>query len=189
LFLPFTIGRKRIKKIGLRAVRWDQSIRWQEGLYQSALQLLFEVADQPEDVIREIRYPDVERVLMQFIDLMPNEIRESVVQGLAPKQQFLTNEQMADLLANNMPPVESNTETEQPAVESESVPIPEEPVELAPEQYDDTVKSALEKGEKPWPGYPWAPGAPSGPELKPKQKIEKKEEKQAEETGVGFDLS
>lgn len=203
LFLPFTVGRKRVKAITLRPLRWDQSLKWQEGgHYQSTMHLLFDVADQPEEIMREIRYPDVERIMMMFIDLLPNEIRESVVQGIAPRPNVgLSPEQIEQLLANRQEP---EPEYVQEPEHDEFVPEEPVPEELVPEQglpspedYDKTIKAALEKGEKPWPEYPWAPGTP-GPEIKTddnkpvpaEAKVEKPDGNKPTpaETNVGFDL-
>lgn len=84
LFLPFKHGRKWVRAIHLSPVTWDHTLRWQEGDYKRSLDLLFDLSVEPEAVLRKLRYPDVDRVMQQFFDMLPSEIREAIAAGQIP---------------------------------------------------------------------------------------------------------
>lgn len=84
LFLPFKHGRKWVREITLAPVTWDHTLKWQSGDYQKATDLLFDIAEQSATIIRMVRYPDVDRVMTQFFEMLPPEIRESIAAGNIP---------------------------------------------------------------------------------------------------------
>jgi hypothetical protein len=65
---------------------WDHTLKWQDGEFKNSLSLLFALSDQTEEVMRQLRYPDVERVMDQFFAMIPPEIREQIASGVVPQK-------------------------------------------------------------------------------------------------------
>lgn len=86
LFLPFEVNGIEVSHIMFSPISWGQTQDWREGKYRNSTELLLEIASIDEDIMRGIRYPDVERVLMQFMDLLPPEIRDDIARGSIPQQ-------------------------------------------------------------------------------------------------------
>jgi hypothetical protein len=84
LFLPFTHGGVDIDAIELAPVSWKHTRLWQRGKYTSSTELMFELAGITEALFDEVKYPDVNRVVMQFMDLLPEEIRDDIATGRVP---------------------------------------------------------------------------------------------------------
>lgn len=106
LFLPFKHGRKWVRAIHFSPVTWNHQLRWQDGEYKRSLDLLFELAKEPETVLRKLRYPDVDRVMQQFFDMLPNEIREAIAAGHIPMKLAVPE------LVEETPPQEGPQATE-----------------------------------------------------------------------------
>lgn len=75
LFLPFDIDGKTVEIIALSPVTLDHTLRWKDGKFKNEIELLAELAGVPEATIRQLRYPDVDRVMVAFFELLPMEIR------------------------------------------------------------------------------------------------------------------
>ncbi len=86
LFLPFEHGGESITQIDLAPVTWNHTLKWQGGEYDKSTDLLFDLAEQSEDIIRSIRYPDIDRVMAQFFEMLPSEIREAMAAGTIPRK-------------------------------------------------------------------------------------------------------
>lgn len=89
LFLPFEHGGESITQIGLAPVTWNHTLKWQGGEYNKATDLLFDLAEQSEDVMRSVRYPDIDRIMTQFYEMMPPEIRDAMAAGTIPRKVTL----------------------------------------------------------------------------------------------------
>ncbi|RZN24758.1 hypothetical protein [Bradyrhizobium sp. Leo121] len=86
LLLPFKHEGKWIRSIYLRPMAWDHALKWQDGDYASAMDLLFDIVEQSAEVVRQIRYPDVDRVMNQFFEMLPPDIRDQIAAGQIPQK-------------------------------------------------------------------------------------------------------
>ena len=87
LFIPFEFSGKQITQITLAPLRFGHVLRWNEGAWKTSIELLVELAGVEEAVIRELRYPDADRVMDSFMALMTPEIRNDIVDGRIPLKQ------------------------------------------------------------------------------------------------------
>ena len=87
LFIPFEFDGRKIESITLAPVRFGHSLRWAAGDWRQSIHLLVELAGIEEAVIREIRYPDADRVMEAFLAMMPQEIRDDIANGRIPEKQ------------------------------------------------------------------------------------------------------
>lgn len=143
LLLPFKHEGKSVTLIGLAPVTWGHTLKWQGGEYTKSLDLLFELCEQPEAVIRSLRYPDVDRVMTQFFDMLPPEIRESIANGTIPQKIAL-------------PPAGVEVPIEEVITEGDAgEPVPDQP-EYTP--YRPPTQSEISEDLKshPPPDDPWA---------------------------------
>jgi hypothetical protein len=84
LFLPFEYNGKKIESIVIGPMRFGHVLRWNEGDWKTAVALLTELAGVDEAVIRELRYPDADRVMDTFLQMLPPEIRNDISEGRIP---------------------------------------------------------------------------------------------------------
>lgn len=78
LFVPFDFLGDKVKQIDFGPIRFDHTIRWQAGQIQSLLALMAEVAGVDEALLRQVAYPDADRMMSAFIDMLPPEIRNNL---------------------------------------------------------------------------------------------------------------
>lgn len=78
LFLPFTFEKKRIRSITFGPVRFDHMFKWKAGEIKDMVELMSVLSDQPVALIRQIAFPDADRVLNVFIEMLPPDIRETI---------------------------------------------------------------------------------------------------------------
>lgn len=94
LFIPFEFNKQKIEAISLAPLRLGHVIRWNEGAWKTMIDLLVELASVDQAVIRELRYPDADRVLDQFMQMLTPEIRANIIEGQIPlKTEEPTEEQ------------------------------------------------------------------------------------------------
>lgn len=86
LLLPFEHEGKTISVIGIAPVTWHHTLKWQGGEYARSLDLLFELSEQSQDILHLLRYPDVDRVMTQFFEMLPREISEAIAAGTIPRK-------------------------------------------------------------------------------------------------------
>ena len=102
LFIPFDYKGKKIEAITFAPMRFGHTMRWAEGAWSASFGLLVELAGVEEGVIRELRYPDADRVMEAFLSMMPPDVRSDISEGRipqkreearqeAPPQQAMTN--------------------------------------------------------------------------------------------------
>jgi hypothetical protein len=84
LFIPFDYKNKKVTSISLAAPCLGHALRWTEGDWSSAIALLVELAGVDEAVIRSLRYPDADRVMDQFLTMLPPDIRSDIADGRIP---------------------------------------------------------------------------------------------------------
>ena len=129
LFVPVEFIKQKIDAVTIKPVKLDHFIRWQSGEISTALALLSELTGLQQAALRQINYPDIERVMAAFVSMLPARIaanieREEVpIAGnptvpLSPVQQAALEEERAQAEAEPMaapppapppPPVEDPT--------------------------------------------------------------------------------
>lgn len=78
LFLPFEHKGKKVKAITFSPIRFDHTLRWQNGEWKSVLGLMAAVADVDEEALRNVAYPDTDRMMDAFVGMLPSEIRDTL---------------------------------------------------------------------------------------------------------------
>jgi hypothetical protein len=115
LFVPVEFIKQKIDAVTIRPCKLDHFIRWQSGEISTALALLSELTGLQQAALRQINYPDIERIMAAFVSMLPVRIaanieREEVpIAGnptapLSPVQQAALEEE-AIAAAPPMPPV------------------------------------------------------------------------------------
>lgn len=84
LFVPFEWDGHKVRVIELGPFRYDHFLRWQEGEFKSAHELLVELSHKPETYVRQLCYPDTDRIMAAFIDMVPPMIQTDIAKGLVP---------------------------------------------------------------------------------------------------------
>lgn len=84
LLLPFSFDGLQIEAIEFEPFSWGDTEDWNEGKYASATDLMFKLAGISRDLFRCVKYPDVERVVMQFMDMLPAEVRDAIASNNIP---------------------------------------------------------------------------------------------------------
>ena len=84
LYIPFEHNGKKIEHIAISALRLGHVRRWNEGVWKSVIALLADMAGVSETVIYDLRYPDADRVMDQFMALLTPEMREDVINNRVP---------------------------------------------------------------------------------------------------------
>jgi len=103
LFIPFDFQGRRIDAITLSPLRLGHVLSWNEGRWKAMIELLVELAGVEENVIRELRYPDADRVMEAFMAMVSPEMRLDIEQGRIPQKPGEqdgiepTEEQLAEL--------------------------------------------------------------------------------------------
>lgn len=108
LFLPYEHGGVKVKEIVISPVRLDHTLRWQTGEYKSVLALLAELSGMTEECLRNLAYPDTDRVMGEFIAMLPPEIKDNIAgMGEVEKSPETTvatvEEDGSDIDATKMP--------------------------------------------------------------------------------------
>lgn len=84
LFIPYEWQGKRIDRIVFRPLKLVNTEMWLKGSYKSIMHLMSDLSGLPEDTLRQLCYPDADRVMSEFINLLPDEIKAWVVKGQVP---------------------------------------------------------------------------------------------------------
>lgn len=72
---------KTIDQVEIKPPRWDQQIRLSEQKITSMLGMLAEMVGLPERLLRELTYPDVDRVMLAFHNVLPPIMRKDFETG------------------------------------------------------------------------------------------------------------
>lgn len=83
LFLPFEHEGVKVKEIVIAPVRLDHTLRWQDSEYKTILSLLSELSGLSENALRQLAYPDSDRVMDAFVNMLPPEIKNTVANMVA----------------------------------------------------------------------------------------------------------
>jgi hypothetical protein len=84
LFVPVEFAKKKIDAVTIKPVKLDHFLRWESGEISSALALLSELSGLQQAALRQINYPDIERVMAAFVNMLPAKIAENIDRGEVP---------------------------------------------------------------------------------------------------------
>ncbi len=74
----------RIDRIDLKPVTWDHLDRWESGQFSGPLQLLAELCGRSDIELKFLTYPDVDRVMQEYMLHLPQTIRDAIAGGKIP---------------------------------------------------------------------------------------------------------
>jgi hypothetical protein len=81
---PLAAKSGTLTEITINPVNLDQVIRWGRGDISSSLQLMAEMTGQPERLLRQLVYPDVDRVTLAFMNVLPDSVTKGISEGKHP---------------------------------------------------------------------------------------------------------
>lgn len=84
LFVPIKRAGKTLDVIEIASAKLDHVVRWGEGKIKGSLALLVELSGLDEGTLRELTYPDADRVLSAFMASLPPSIRNDIDNGVHP---------------------------------------------------------------------------------------------------------
>ena len=95
LFMPFQFNGVQVDAVALGPITMNHTLRYNNAEYPTWFAFLVAVAyvnNKPvsDELLRELRYPDADRVIQNFIEILPPEIRESVIAGVWPTREPAT---------------------------------------------------------------------------------------------------
>jgi hypothetical protein len=117
LFVPVEFLKQKIDAVTIKPVKLDHFIRWESGEISTALALLSELTGLQQAALRQINYPDIERVMAAFVSMLPAKIAANIERGEVP-------------VAGN--PTVPLSPVQQAAMESETQPPPQAPPAAEP---------------------------------------------------------
>lgn len=123
LFIPFEYKGKKVESIVLQPLRFGHVLRWAKGDWPGALEFMTELAGVDEAVMRDLRYPDADRVMESFMNMLPNDIRNDITEGRIPHKV----DDEAEAPTQETAPVTNGGAGEplHPALAALGVPLPE----------------------------------------------------------------
>jgi hypothetical protein len=79
LFVPidYPLG-KKTDVITIRPFKFKHVLEWRERKIKTALDLLASLTNLPREALREIGFPDFDRVMMCFLSMVPPEIQADI---------------------------------------------------------------------------------------------------------------
>lgn len=98
LLIPFKAKKPNNEEIQVTAVdigpvEIDHVMLFNEGRYENSLALLASMCGIPVPVLRKIKYPDADRVLGAFMDMLPASIRLQIEAGQIPMPKGMAEAQ------------------------------------------------------------------------------------------------
>jgi len=89
LFIPYEVDGKQITEVVIAPFCFDHTLRWMQGKFgeSAALTLMVEVTGLTERQLRQLRYPDTDRVQQEFMRMLPDDIRNDITNGKVPVPQ------------------------------------------------------------------------------------------------------
>lgn len=85
LYVPITIGTKTLTTIEIGAVKLGNLLDWRDGKYSSAMEFLARLSGYSEAELRQLCYPDSDRVMAAFFDMLPQDIVADMASGSVPQ--------------------------------------------------------------------------------------------------------
>lgn len=116
LLIPFDYNGKKVEQITLQPLRFGHVLLWQDGHWPNMIALMTELAGVDEALLRELRYPDADRVMEAFMATLTQEMRDDIAQG----RVALKAEPEARVTNGSGAPV---------AMQGPGVPLPQDEVE------------------------------------------------------------
>ena len=123
LLIPFEVKGKKIEAITFAPVRFGHTMRWADGDWKSSFELLVELAGVEDAVIRELRYPDAERVMEVFLGMLPTDIREDITNGRIP-QRYEEPAKTVEPVQHEVQPTATNGGMPPQTATAPGVPLP-----------------------------------------------------------------
>lgn len=85
LFIPFDDkGGKTIDRITLAPFTLNDTLLFQDGFFPTVVALLCSLSGLREQTIRQLRYPDADRVMVTMFQMLPQEIIARITEGNIP---------------------------------------------------------------------------------------------------------
>jgi hypothetical protein len=106
LFLPFESLGITVEAVELRPVLLDDQLRWQEGHFKTPLALLADICGLPETAVRQLRFPDADRVMREFMFHLPDLVSDDITNGRNPADVRPQPEQPAPEPHDDVAPAE-----------------------------------------------------------------------------------
>src|SRR5262245_22960669 len=82
LMAPVMFDNRPVHELIIAPVRIDHTLRWLQGEINGIHALLSELSGLPQEVIRQIEYPDYDVVMAAFLASLPPEIRNNLERPL-----------------------------------------------------------------------------------------------------------
>jgi hypothetical protein len=106
LLMPYDYNGMKVDAITLGPFVLDHQLRWKQAGFKDWFELMVELTvingrpASPDDV-RQLRYPDADRVIDNFMQLLPEDIRQAIQANVWPQRDVSppTNGQMPSLPA------------------------------------------------------------------------------------------
>jgi hypothetical protein len=84
LAVPVKHGMQTIDAVEIRAPSIETVVRWGQGEFPSSMALLAELSGVPEMVLRQITYPDADRIIMALYSVMPQPLKNDFTNAVRP---------------------------------------------------------------------------------------------------------
>jgi hypothetical protein len=136
LFVPIEFLKRKIDAVTIKPCKLDHFIRWENGEFSTALALLSELTGLQQAALRQINYPDIERVMAAFVNMLPAKIAENINRGEVP-------------VAGN--PTVPLSPVQQAALEDEMAPTPGSSPPSPPEEPAPAEPSSARRGNRKTP--------------------------------------
>lgn len=91
LFVPFEFLGVKVDSVTIAPLMLDHVLRWQKGAWQDSFDLLVEMTGMKAETLRRLRYPDADRVLTTFFEMLPPEIQSGIQRGDIPQRPAETD--------------------------------------------------------------------------------------------------
>jgi hypothetical protein len=101
LYIPFEFKKQTIATITFSPLKLGHVLLWNEGHWKNMIEFMTELAGVEEAVIRELRYPDADRVTEAFMSLLTQELRNDIEVGRVPQKQTEKDKAEAQQGAND----------------------------------------------------------------------------------------
>jgi hypothetical protein len=84
LAVPIKHGSTTIDTIEIRPPTIDTVVRWSDGTFPSSMALLADLSGLPEMVLRQITYPDADRIMMALYNVVPQPLKSDFTNAVRP---------------------------------------------------------------------------------------------------------
>jgi hypothetical protein len=91
LFMPFDFMGVHIDMVTLGPCVLDHTLRWKEAKFKDWFELMVDIAQvggrpATTEQLRQLRYPDADRVVQNFFEILPADIKDAVLNGKWPER-------------------------------------------------------------------------------------------------------